>query len=90
MISSDLTEQCADSPLGTVFTVHAAYMRYKILDVPPWYECILLGFQVRRVAIPEELGLATSPWAAVCVAHMLGSPLSVALTRVIAATLAEW
>ncbi|CAL5222118.1 g4434 [Coccomyxa viridis] len=23
----------------------ASYMRYKILDVPPWYECILLGFQ---------------------------------------------
>ena len=60
-ISSNLTNQSADSPSATVYIVHAAYMRYKILDVPPWYECILLGFQVRNEAIPEVPGLSKPP-----------------------------
>lgn len=33
-------------PLTRIGNGIAAYMRYRILDVPPWYECILLGFQV--------------------------------------------
>lgn len=60
-ISSSLRNQSADSPAATVYAVHAAYMRYKILDVPPWYECILLGFQVRNEAIPEVPGLSKPP-----------------------------